>query len=39
MKEFRKVAKSVRLAATSTVYSSYRRIPGILYQILYHPLT
>ena len=36
MKEFRKEAKAVRLAATSTVYSSYHRVPGILYHILYH---
>ena len=36
MKEFGKEVKAVRLAATSTVYSSYRRVPGILYQILYH---
>ena len=36
MKEFRKESKAVRLAATSTFYSSYHRVPGILYQILYH---
>ena len=36
MKEFGKEVKAVRLAATSTVYSSYHRVPGILYQILYH---
>ena len=36
MKKFRKESKAVRLAATSTVYSSYHQIPGILYHILYH---
>ena len=38
MKEFRKEANAVRFAATSRFYTSYHRVPGILYQILYHGL-